>query len=168
MARRQTTKNLIKMLDPVSGTELGLYYRLPTTEERQAFLNDAGKRIGEEYVDNSAEARYEGGLKVLTGVRDGDFEREIDKKEFDSLAGRELEGKEFDGLATEFAELNVEIVDGTMYLPISSNPESPLYFEGWKAWMETHCADLIYVLGVRVFEGVARIKSPEKKSLKKS
>lgn len=155
MARRQTTKNLIKMLDPVSGTELGIYYRLPTTEERQAFLNDAGKRIGEEYVDNSAEARYEGGLKVLTGVRDGDFEREIDKKEFDSLA-------------TEFAELNVEIVDGTMYLPISSNPESHLYFEGWKAWMETHCADLIYVLGVRVFEGVARIKGPEKTSLKKS
>lgn len=68
-------KNEIIYADPLSGCNLGLYYRMPTTEEREGFLNAAVKRKGNKVTLHHAEARMAFGLKILVGVRDGDFLR---------------------------------------------------------------------------------------------
>jgi len=61
--------------DPISGSELGLYFRMPTTTERQGYVNAAVQRKGKKVTMHHAEARMRFGLKILTGVRDGDFVR---------------------------------------------------------------------------------------------
>lgn len=70
-----TERNEIIFDDIASRTQLGLYYRLPTTKERQGFLNSAVRRIGNKVTMHHAEARMKYGMEILQGVRDGDFMR---------------------------------------------------------------------------------------------
>ncbi|MDA3834419.1 MAG: hypothetical protein PF495_13625, partial [Spirochaetales bacterium] len=53
------------------------HYRRPCSCERHSFLNDRARREGDAYVDNSVGARLEAGKAIITGVRDGDFERRV-------------------------------------------------------------------------------------------
>lgn len=75
MARREAAVNEFIIQDHLSDTELKVYYRQPTTEERQAYINNRHKRVGDEYVDNSVAGRVAGGKAIITGVGEGDFER---------------------------------------------------------------------------------------------
>ena len=63
------------MTDNISGTELKLYYRQPTTSERQAFINMCIQRTRNKVTTHHAAARLKYGLLILTGFRSGDFGR---------------------------------------------------------------------------------------------
>ena len=76
MARRETIEsNLLVMRDNLSDSMLGVYYRQPATSERQDYINKRSVRQGKRFVDNSAACRVKFAKKIITGLRDGDFER---------------------------------------------------------------------------------------------
>ena len=60
--------------DRLSGSEIHLYYRLPTTVERAAYASACVRREGDKVITDLVRARAEFGMKILTGVRQGDFE----------------------------------------------------------------------------------------------
>ena len=65
--------NTLKMWDNISGSELEVYYRPPTTEERAAFSNESIQRTRNKLLFRTAQARQKFGLKILSGIREGDF-----------------------------------------------------------------------------------------------
>ena len=70
--------NTFRIQDNISNSELEVYYRMPATEERTAFSNEAIQRKRNQVVFRTAQTRLKFGLKILTGIREGDF---IVKKE---------------------------------------------------------------------------------------
>ena len=116
-------RNELIIDDKISGCQLALYYRMPTTSERQGYLNAAIKRIKNKVSMHLAEARMKYGMAILTGIRDGDFER----------------------------------IENGRAVPLSSDPASPHYHEGWKREIEQGCGDLVMVLAGLVFDGGAEI-----------
>lgn len=68
-------QNEIIFNDIDSGTKLGLYYRLPTTKERQGFLNSVVRKSGKVVTMHHVEARMKYGMDILQGIREGDFMR---------------------------------------------------------------------------------------------
>jgi hypothetical protein len=87
MARRESSKkNLLLLQDNLSDSTLGLYYRTPTTKERQAYINNRSKRLGKKFVDNSAANRVDSGKRILTGLREGDFERAVGDDQYQPIA----------------------------------------------------------------------------------
>ena len=73
---------LIIPKDPISGTRICLYYRLPTTEERQAYFSGWFDRDKDRVRVRIVEARQEHGLRILEGFSDDSFERwdSVEKK----------------------------------------------------------------------------------------
>jgi len=72
--------NTLKIWDNISNSELEVYYRAPTTEERTAFSNESIQRKRNKIIFRTSQARQKFGLKILTGIREGDFiVREGDK-----------------------------------------------------------------------------------------
>lgn len=72
-----TGNNELKIRDNVSDSDIVLFYRTPTTKERQEYQNMALQRKGKQIKFNQAEARLVAGLKILTGFREGDFVRDV-------------------------------------------------------------------------------------------
>lgn len=70
-------RNELILNDTLAGCQVGLYYRMPTTSERQGYLNAVVKRERNKVTLHHAEARLKYGLKILEGVRDGDFLRTV-------------------------------------------------------------------------------------------
>lgn len=70
---KKTDRNVLKINDMVSGSELEMYYRLPTTQEMVSYQNRLIKRQGKKVLINAFETRLEMGLKILTGFKEGDF-----------------------------------------------------------------------------------------------
>lgn len=68
-------RNEIIFEDHLGGGQLGLYYRMPTTKEREGFLAMAVQRKGSKVTLHHAAARLTYGLRILEGIRDGDFMR---------------------------------------------------------------------------------------------
>lgn len=66
-------ENLLIFDDNVSGGQIGLKYRMPTTAEIISFRNGGTKNVDGKLVSCMPENRLTHGLKILTGVRDGDF-----------------------------------------------------------------------------------------------
>lgn len=69
----KSDKNILEVHDKLSGTDMTIYYRTPTTQERISFNKRLIKRVGKKVVDQSAETMLEDGLKIITGFKDGDF-----------------------------------------------------------------------------------------------
>lgn len=65
--------NSVKFSDNLSGSELEVYYRQPTTEERAAYSNESVQRKRNKVLFRAVQARQKFGLKILTGIREGDF-----------------------------------------------------------------------------------------------
>jgi len=65
--------NFLEFDDRVSGGKLGFYYRMPETDEIVAYRNGGTKRGKGKLVSCQTENRIKHGLKVLKGIRDGDF-----------------------------------------------------------------------------------------------
>lgn len=96
MARRESSKkNLLLMQDNLSNSTLGLYYRTPTTKERQAYINRRSVREGKQFRDNSAANRVEFGARILTGLREGDFERAAGVDDFVPISTNEKDKNYF-------------------------------------------------------------------------
>jgi hypothetical protein len=74
MARRGSVNELC-LNDNLSNSELVVYYRMPTTSERQEYLNRRQIRKGKVFVDNTIVNKADFGARIITGVREGDFER---------------------------------------------------------------------------------------------
>jgi len=92
MARRDCDdRNELRMVDNLSDDPepITLYYRLPTTTERQKYHNACVKRVGNKVESNHAAARLNGGMTILTGFKKGAFERKVDGKyvAFDFVPG---------------------------------------------------------------------------------
>lgn len=69
----QSNKNILTIKDAISGTDIELYYRLPSTSERVAYQSRLISHKGGKIQVHTLEARLEYGLKILTGFREGDF-----------------------------------------------------------------------------------------------
>lgn len=81
MARRLGDElNEMRFQDNLSASEIVLYYRMPTTQERIAYTNESYQRKGKKLINRSVETRLKFGLKILVGFREGDFERRVDGK----------------------------------------------------------------------------------------
>lgn len=75
MPRRLTDEpNELRIHDNISGSEILLFYRMPTTAERAAYANEMFRRVGRKVKISVGEARQKHGLSILTGIREGDFE----------------------------------------------------------------------------------------------
>lgn len=66
-------KNELRLMDNLSGSEIVLYYRNPTTQERAGYMNDTVRREGNKVKTLFAETRAKYGPKILIGFREGDF-----------------------------------------------------------------------------------------------
>jgi len=87
MARRLSADvNELILQDRLSNSEIVFYYRLPTTAERLAYAGQRSQRIGNKVKDKSFETRLKGAKKILTGIREGDFEIPDGKGKFVPLA----------------------------------------------------------------------------------
>jgi len=76
MARRLGAElNTLKLIDNLSGSELEIYYRMPTAQEHIQYTNSLSQRRGNKVVSRVAETRQKFGARILKGFREGDFER---------------------------------------------------------------------------------------------
>jgi hypothetical protein len=81
MARREAVEqNKLCINDNISGTVITLFYRMPTTIERQSYQNMSIQRQRNKVVHKQAEARLKYGSLVLTGFKTGDFEKKVKDK----------------------------------------------------------------------------------------
>jgi len=71
-------KNILRIKDRVSGDEIVLYYRLPTTEERVSYFTSIWNREKGQIKENIGAARIEGGKKILEGIGENSFSQRID------------------------------------------------------------------------------------------
>lgn len=76
-----TTRNSVTLSDNISNSEIVLYYRNPTTAERNGYANMAMQRKRNKIKFNQAVARLKYGLVILLGFREGDFVRSEGGKE---------------------------------------------------------------------------------------
>ncbi len=74
----ENIKNLLWIKDPVSNTRLGIFYRIPTTEDRIGYLGDIWDRKAGRITEKLGEARQKWGEKILEGFTEGSFEKTID------------------------------------------------------------------------------------------
>ncbi len=75
MARRLgAEQNEMRFKDNLSGSDIVLIYRMPTTQERVAYTNESFQRKANKVVQKTVQTRQKFGAKILAGFRDGDFE----------------------------------------------------------------------------------------------
>lgn len=78
MARRECDgRNSVRLRDNLSNSDIVLYYRLPTTSERQEYHNASVVRRKNDVEVLTTKARLESGMKILTGFEVGSFERKV-------------------------------------------------------------------------------------------
>lgn len=65
--------NEVILSDRISGSEITLSYRMPTTEERINYSNRQINRMGTKMVSAFGEVRQEYGAEILQGFKGGDF-----------------------------------------------------------------------------------------------
>lgn len=70
---RDSDRNILVIHDPMSGTDIEVHYRPPTTRERVAYKAALFRKEGKKIVMNVLPVRVEYALKVITGFRAGDF-----------------------------------------------------------------------------------------------
>lgn len=120
--------NVLSLHDNLSDSDIEFTYRPPTTKERTDYAAEAVTRKGKKIKFAVAENQIKYGLKILTGIRDGDF----------VAPGPDGEPE-----------------------PLSSDPKSPHFKPDWKKTLETHAADLVQLVGMRVFDNSAFIMTAE-------
>ncbi|MDH5524441.1 MAG: hypothetical protein OEY01_10685 [Desulfobulbaceae bacterium] len=68
-----SARNELRINDNLSGSELVVYYRMPTATERLHYSNKSVVREGGKVVFNHGPVRQEYGMKIFVGFKDGDF-----------------------------------------------------------------------------------------------
>ncbi len=122
----ENVEHEIVMADPVSGSEISILYRMPTTDERQTYISAQFKRVEDNIEDHSYDARVKYGKKIMTGIGEGQV----------AFEGKDNEGKP-------------EVKQ------VSSDPESTHYRADWKDLVEQYLPDVLWFLSYRVFEGMS-------------
>lgn len=91
----------VTFTDKISGCDITFFYRLPTTEERAWYANSIVVRKKKKVETKIGTTRFEGGLKVVTGFKEGNFatEKGLISSDPDSL----LYEPGWKGLITKFA-----------------------------------------------------------------
>lgn len=77
---KAANENKIIIRDNLSGGSVTFNYRFPTTKERNAYSNEFITRRGKKVESNAVFTRLKFGEKILTGIKDGDFEIEKEGK----------------------------------------------------------------------------------------
>lgn len=72
--------NSLTINDNLSGTQLKLFYRAPTTEEHARYTNGMTKRNRNKLVNCTGQNRQKHGREILEGFREGDFGEKKGKK----------------------------------------------------------------------------------------
>jgi hypothetical protein len=75
-----TKENKLILQDNLSGSEITLFYRMPTTQEVNAYANGMVTRKGNKLQRTLGEMRQLHGTKILTGVGEGSFGRMVEGK----------------------------------------------------------------------------------------
>lgn len=70
--------NELRIQDNISGSEIVLYYRMPTTAEAVRYENELIQRRGRKTISRVGETRQKYGPMILEGFREGDFERKVE------------------------------------------------------------------------------------------
>ena len=112
MARRlsKTQTSELTIHDHLSDTEIVLSYRMPTTQEREGYANASVRRTRKGMKFEVVKARQEFGLKILTGIREGDFEAEKADGTFNLLASDPSSPNYREDWKTLVAELAPDLV----------------------------------------------------------
>lgn len=69
--------NELLIQDHISGQEIALQYRLPTTQERVGYASESVQRKGKKVEFRGPAVRQKYGLAILTGIRKGDFAKRL-------------------------------------------------------------------------------------------
>ena len=62
--------------DRISGDDITLYHRMPSTKEVINYSNDLVKRKGQKLLSKAGDTRQKYGAKILVGFKEGCFETE--------------------------------------------------------------------------------------------
>lgn len=130
-----TEQNKIIFHSNLSDCNVELTYRNPTTKERTEYQNRAVIRKGNKTSFNIAEAQADSGFKILTGIREGDFE--IPVQDHEGFKSGKIPKGESD------------------YITISSDPDSKFFVSDWKEQVKACAEYLLIELGRRVFDNAA-------------
>ena len=65
--------NTMVMQDNLSGEDLTVFYRMPTTKERSGYANESIKRQRNKVSVRISETRRKYGKLILQGIKEGDF-----------------------------------------------------------------------------------------------
>ncbi|GBC62486.1 hypothetical protein DENIS_3458 [Desulfonema ishimotonii] len=144
----EETKQM-EVVDNLSGDSAVFTHCIPKTSDITAYQNMAYQRKGKKIVNQQALAREKYGLKILKGIRTGDFVIPA------SVHPGVAEGK-------------CAPADGDTYVPISSDPASEYYVEDWKKWVLKGGAHLIQYLAGQVFDLPAEGKEIDEEDLEKN
>ena len=75
MARRLSGDRCeLRINDRISGTDLVMYFRQPTTRQRIGYSTESLQRKGNKVKFRQSETRLKYGKRICVGIRDGDFE----------------------------------------------------------------------------------------------
>lgn len=120
----------IAFSDPVSGSELSFFYRIPTTDERKTYLASQYKRVEGITEDHSYDTRVKYAKKILVGIGEDQF----------AFEGEDKEG-------------NLKVTQ------FSSDPKKENYRADWRDLVEQYLPDMLWFLSWRIFEGASVTKN---------
>lgn len=69
----------VTFIDNIADGNITVEYRLPTTEERIKYTNSQVSRHGRKVESIMGDTRMKFGAKILTGITDGEFQKEDGK-----------------------------------------------------------------------------------------
>jgi len=67
--------NKLKLNDHLSNSSIELFYRTPSAKEQASYVNGMTRRERNKLVNCTGEQRQKMGAEILTGFREGDFEK---------------------------------------------------------------------------------------------
>ncbi|MBW1777097.1 MAG: hypothetical protein JRJ54_05815 [Deltaproteobacteria bacterium] len=107
----------LRVIDNLSGSEIELTYRMPTTKERAAYTSESFRRERNRLVTRLVETRLKYGAQILTGIRDGDFAVEKDGaiRAISSNAASPHYDPEWKEKVVQYAGHLVEILAATVF-----------------------------------------------------
>ena len=119
----------ITFTDNIGGGKLTLFHRLPTSEERIEYANSYVSRNGRKIKSAIGEARQKFGEKILTGISDGEWQKE-DKTPLSSNPESPAYDPQWKNLVKKYAPdviamLCLHVFDNPLTIDMSDDEEDP-------------------------------------------
>lgn len=133
----------IDVIDELSGDKIKFFMKMPGAKLRNKYNNKSIVRRGRKTEFNAALARVDFGMKLLVGIREGDF----------LIPPEEHENYE------NLKDMLISVEDSDKkFLTISSDPSSPFYTSQWKEHVEKYGNDLIEAAASKLFDNPASVE----------